>query len=194
MSIVNEKRVLVLNKNYQVINEITVAEAFSMMAADAATALDTSDGCFTPVKCKDWMKLVPRSNDDKIGTSRGPVRVPRIIVAVNYAHVVKKKPRLTMARLRERDGNRCAYTGKILKPSECSMEHVVPKSNGGKKEWTNIVLADRDVNSKRGNKPLEEAGLKLRIAPTIPKENSAADSIPVKFPEWKPFLEKAKKH
>lgn len=192
MSIVNEKRVLVLNKNYQVINEITVAEAFSMMAADAATALDTSDGCFTPIKCKDWMKLPVRSSDDSIGTSRGSVRIPRIIVAVNYAHVVKKKPRLTMTKLRERDNNRCAYTGKLLKPEECSMEHVVPKSHGGQKTWDNIVLAHRDVNSKRGNKPIEEAGLKLLVKPTVPKESSKAEQIQPKFPEWEPFLKKSK--
>jgi hypothetical protein len=36
-----------------------------------------------------------------------------------------KRPRLTMHHLRERDGGRCAYTERVLKPEECSMEHVV---------------------------------------------------------------------
>lgn len=190
MSHLYDKRVLVLNKQWRVINEISPAEAFSMMAADAATALDTADECFTPTIWKDWLKLPVREADDSVGTSRGPVRVPRVIVAINYAKVVAKKPRLTMAKLRERDGGKCAYTGKTLKPDQCSMEHVVPKSKGGKKVWENIVLADRDINSKRGNRPIEEAGLKLLTKPTVPKVRSKAEEIQPKFPEWVPFLKK----
>lgn len=188
MSLLFEKRVLVLNANWTPINEISPAEAFSMMSSDAATALNTDDKCFTPTKLADWMKLAIREGDESIGTSRGPVRVPRVIIAVNWKKVVLKKPRLSMKALVERDGDTCAYTGKKLKPSERSMEHIVPKSKGGKKEWKNIVLAHRDVNSKRGNKSLEEAGLKLKKKPEEPKAVPAGMLIQPKFPEWKPFL------
>jgi len=192
MSILNEDRVLVLNNQWRVINQITVQQAFSMMSADAATALDDTDGCFVPTKFDDWLKLPVRPPDDSIGVPRGRVRIPRVIIAKNFAKVVAKRPRLTMARLRERDQNKCALTGKVLKPDECSMEHVVPRSKGGKREWENIVLADRRANSERGNKDYHEAGIQLKVKPSVPKAQTAADKVRNKwnFPEWDVFLQK----
>jgi len=67
-----------------------------------------------------------------VRTIRGPIRVPTVIVAVNFAKVPKKRPKLCSRTIRERDGNRCQYTGKFLKPEEGSLDHVVPRSRGGK--------------------------------------------------------------
>jgi hypothetical protein len=51
-----DKQVLVLNKSWQPINVMTVQKALSMMAADAATAMDfCEDGYFIPVRWKDWL-------------------------------------------------------------------------------------------------------------------------------------------
>jgi 5-methylcytosine-specific restriction endonuclease McrA len=188
---VNDKRVLVLNAFQVAINEISVKEAFLMMAADAATALDTSDNCFVPVTFDEWLKLPIRAGDEVIGTPRGSVRVPRVIVAVNHANVVLKRPRLTMTSLRKRDGGRCAYTGQEIDPKDASMEHVVPKSKGGKKSWDNIVYAHRKTNSARGNRRLKKGELKLK--PYVPNAVPPAVFIQPKFPEWEPFLRRGGK-
>lgn len=194
MSLLTENRVLVLNKNWTPINEISPMAAFAMMASDAATALNTDDNCFVPVGFDDWLKLSVREGDESVGTPRGRVRVPRVIIAVNYAKVVSKKPRLTMAKLRERDKDKCAYTGRKLKPEEMSMEHVLPRSKGGKKSWDNIVLADKKINSKRGNKPLDEVGLRLLQQPRVPEAVPAGALIKNRwgFPEWDIFLKTGK--
>jgi len=63
---------------------------------------------------------------------RGAIRVPTVIVAVNYAKVPKKRPKLCARAIRERDRNRCQYTGRVLRPDEGSLDHVVPRSRGGK--------------------------------------------------------------
>jgi hypothetical protein len=61
---------------------------------------------------------------------------------VKFNKVPLKRPRLTMRHLRERDGGCYSYTERVLKPEECSMEHVIPRSKGGATEWKNVVLAD----------------------------------------------------
>jgi 5-methylcytosine-specific restriction endonuclease McrA len=109
----------------------------------------------------DRLKLAIGPEDDFIGTPKIQVRVPRVIIAVNFNKVPLKRPRLTLKYLRERDNHRCAYSGRVLAPYESSMEHVVPKSKGGATRWENVVLADKRINSIRGNLTLEEADLKL---------------------------------
>ena len=141
-----DKQVLVLNKSWQPINVMTVQKALSMMAANAATAFDFSGGNFAPVKWSDWLELPVRAEDQGIRTPSRVVRVPRVIIAIQFDKVPLKRPRLTLRHLCERDNHRCAYTQRVLKPDECSMEHVVPKSKGGATEWKNVVLADRRIN------------------------------------------------
>jgi 5-methylcytosine-specific restriction endonuclease McrA len=63
-----------------------------------------------------------------VRTARGSIRVPTVIVAVNFAKVPKKRPKLCAKTIRERDRDRCQYTGKLLQPDEGSLDHVLPRS------------------------------------------------------------------
>jgi len=187
-----DKQVLVLNRSWQPINVMTVQKALSMMAANAATAFDFSGGNFVPVKWSDWLGLPVRAEDDGIRTPSRVVRVPRVIIAVQFNKVPLKRPRLTLKHLREPDNHRCAYTQRVLKPEECSMEHVIPRSKGGATEWKNVVLADKPINNIRGNRTLKEAGLTLKIQPFVPAARPFHDSVRfnLKFPEWEFFVKK----
>src|SRR5262249_38846700 len=138
----------------------------------------------------DWLGLPVRAEDDGIRTPSRVVRVPRVIIAVQFNKVPLKRPRLTLKHLRERDNHKCAYTQRVLKPEECSMEHVVPRSKGGATEWKNVVSADKRINSIRGNRTLEEAGLKLKIRPFVPPAKPFHESVRcnLNFPEWAFFV------
>ncbi len=103
-----ENQCLVLNRSWQAVNVITVQAALSMMAADAATGMNFTEGNFVPVRWNDWLNLPVRAEDDCIGTPSRRVRAPRVIIAVKFNKVPLKRPRLTMRHLRERDGGRCA--------------------------------------------------------------------------------------
>jgi 5-methylcytosine-specific restriction endonuclease McrA len=188
-----DKQVLVLNRNWQAINVMTVQKALVMMATDVATAMDFSDtGYFVRLKWRDWLALPVRPQDDGIRTPTRLVRAPRVIIAVQFDKVPLERPRLTLKHIRERDNHRCAYTQRILKPDECSMEHVVPKSKGGATEWKNVVLADKRINNIRGNRTLEEAGLTLKIKPHEPAAKPFHETVRanLKFPEWEFFVKK----
>src|SRR5437016_3583017 len=206
MNILTKATVLVLNRNWQAINVRTPQEAFCMMATNVATALeiefedslealdsrpstlDTRN--IRPVTWDEWITLPIRDQDEAVHTVRGPIRVPTVIVAVNYARVPKKRPKLCARAIRERDDNRCQYTGELLKPEEGSLDHVVPRSRGGKDAWENLVWSSRAVNTKKGNRLPHEAGLKLLTVPSAPKELpiSALIRNAHAVAEWRLFL------
>jgi 5-methylcytosine-specific restriction endonuclease McrA len=187
-----ENQCLVLNRSWQAINVVTVQAALLQMAADAATGMNFTPDGFVPVKWSDWLALDVRPEDDAIGTPSRRVRAPRVIIAVKFNKVPLKRPRLTMRHLRERDGGRCAYTERVLKPEECSMEHVVPRSKGGATVWKNVVLADKRINNIRGNRSLKEAGLTLKIQPRVPVAKPFHETLKsrLQFPEWEFFVKK----
>ena len=167
--ILNKSTVLVLNRYWQAIHVKTPAEAFCMMASDAATGLDIFEGNFLPVKWSDWIVLPVRENDNAVMTSRGPVRAPTVIVSANYARVPLRRPRFGTRGIWERDGGVCQYTGRKLSPKEGNIDHVVPRSRGGTTSWENCVLAHREVNSRKADRLPQEAGLRLHKRPSAPR-------------------------
>ena len=167
--ILNQPTVLVLNRNWQPIHVKTPAEAFCMMASDSATALDIADGNFLPTRWSDWRVLSVREHDLAVNTPRGPVRVPTVIVAVNYARVPMRRACFGARGIWERDGGVCQYTGRKLAVNEGNIDHVVPRSRGGKTSWDNCVLAHREVNSRKADRLPHEAGLRLLRRPVVPR-------------------------
>lgn len=190
MSILNQPIVLVLNRNWQAINTRTPAEAFCQLATNAATALDVDEGGLRPVTWAEWITLPVRERDRHVATVRGPVRVPTVVIAVNYARVPKRRPAFNARNLRERDANRCQYTGRLLAPGEGSIDHILPRSRGGADSWDNCVWAAKEVNTRKGDRLPHEAGLKLLRPPVAPKELPATAYIrnAHAIPEWDLFL------
>lgn len=208
MDILNKNIVLVLNRNWQAINIRTPADAFCQMATNVATALDIAfdedaapDSFRTPhsalrvsslrpVPWDEWITLPVRDGDHAVRTARGAIRVPTVIVAVNFAKVPKKRPKLSAKNIRERDGNRCQYTGRLLHPDEGSLDHVVPRSRGGADTWENLVWSAKEVNQRKADRLPHEAGLKLLSVPRAPKELPVTAHLRNAHgvAEWKLFL------
>ena len=176
--ILNKSTVLVLNRNWQAIHVKTPAEAFCMLASNAATALDVQgDDCIVPVRWADWLTLPVRECDHTVRTPRGPIRVPTVIVAENYAKVPLRRPRFGARGIWERDGGVCQYTGRKLSRHEGNIDHVVPRSRGGASSWDNCVLAHREINSRKANRLPQEAGLRLVRLPAVPRALPATKMI-----------------
>ena len=194
--ILNKTIVLVLNRNWQAINIRTPADAFCQMATKGATALDIELGdgaraeALRPVTWAEWITLPIRAGDNAVRTAHSVIRVPTVIVAVNFAKVPKKRPKLSAKTIRERDGNRCQYTGVLLRPDEGSLDHVVPRSLGGADTWENLVWSAKEVNQRKADRLPHEAGLKLLTVPRAPKERPVTAMIRNAHgvAEWKLFL------
>jgi len=100
-NILTKATVLVLNRNWQAISVRTPQVAFCMMATNVGTALDIDLGdggraqALRPVTWDEWITLPIRDTDNLVRTARGPIRVPKVIVAVSFAKVPKKRPKLS---------------------------------------------------------------------------------------------------
>ena len=183
--------VLVLNKNWQAINVNCPADALSMMYSGTATGLFIEDdGNMTPMKWEQWITMSKNESYCYINTIRGEIAIPKVIILSNYNKVPKKRPKFTKRNIWIRDGGVCQYTGKKLSPNEGNIDHIVPKSKGGHTSWTNCVLTHNKINAMKGDKTLDESGLKLLKNPNAPRE------VPTSFfirnthdiKEWDIFL------
>jgi 5-methylcytosine-specific restriction endonuclease McrA len=189
--ILNKATVLVLNRNWQAINIRTPQDAFCQMATGVATGLEVAgEEHIRPVTWAEWLTLPIREQDQAVHTVRGAIRVPTVIVLASFAKVPKKRPKLCARTIRERDGNRCQYTGVILRPEEGNIDHVVPRSRGGRDAWENCVWSSKTVNSRKGNRLPHEAGLKLLKQPVAIREMPVTALIRNShgIPDWEPFV------
>jgi 5-methylcytosine-specific restriction endonuclease McrA len=165
---------LCLNKRWQRIGVKSVRDAFNELVSPYCSALNivykqNEDGSFDfsqiediqALKWKEWISLPIRSCDFEIRTSKLTIRVPTVLVCSRYSDMPKKKYSLTKNNIWVRDNGICQYTGKKLDKQEANVDHPMPKSRGGQSTWTNMVLCHKDLNSKKGSKTPEEAGLKL---------------------------------
>lgn len=190
-SSLNKSVVLVLNKCWQAINVRTPQDAFCQMATNVATALDITEGDrMQPTPWEQWIQLPIRDTDNYVQTPNGRIRIPTVIVLASFSKVPKTRPRLSPRSIRDRDGNKCQYTGKFLRPEEGSMDHVLPRAKGGKTAWENCVWADKSINMRKGSKLLQEAGLTLLTTPKAPPLVPAMLSIrnTHRIKDWEPFL------
>jgi 5-methylcytosine-specific restriction endonuclease McrA len=109
------------------------------------------------------------------------------VVRLSYFVKVPYQARIALNRraVFARDGHRCQYCG----ASAENIDHVIPKSKGGRHAWDNVVAACRPCNTAKRDRLLEDSGMFLRRPPTVPRERSwilvANGSV---RPEWEPYL------
>jgi len=93
---------------------------------------------------------------------------------------------LNRANLFRRDNGECQYCGSV---KHLTIDHVLPRSKGGKTSWTTLVTACNRCNVNKGNKTPEEAGMPLKILPFKPTLSYfLADYAERHAEEWLPFL------
>jgi 5-methylcytosine-specific restriction endonuclease McrA len=78
----------------------------------------------------------------------------------------------------------------LLKIEEGSVDHIVPRSRGGKTAWENCVWASKEVNAEKANRLPDEAGLRLltipKTPPTVPATLLIRNHYGIR--DWKHFL------
>lgn len=210
MNLLDKTLVLKLNRNWQVIAEMSVGAAITFLcsesggekpgyALDITTATDENGKQILvsaqPVSWEDWIQLEIRESDLYIGVSKsasnpeGRIRCPLVVICAHYDKMPMKKPRLSSGNIYERDKGVCQYTGRKLPRQLLNVDHVVPRDRGGKDSWENMVVCDKDINSRKGNRLNHEVGLKLIRAPKAPPSLPASATIKeARHPVWQPFL------
>jgi 5-methylcytosine-specific restriction endonuclease McrA len=143
-----------------------------------------------PCKWQDWINLPYDEEAEYISTVDSKIKIPKIVILCSFDKVPIKRPKFSLSAVWNRDDGICQYTGKKLSKNEGNIDHVVPRSKGGKTNWSNCVLAHKEVNAKKADRTPDEAGLKLIKPPTIPKHMPITFYIKNKhnIKEWDLFL------
>lgn len=185
MKTVLQTPVLVINRAWQAIGEVSAEMALTNMCNGSYTAIDTE--LMRPTSWDEWLGLAVRENDLAIHTSRLAVRVPTVVCASNYSGMPKRRPRLNNEAIAKRDAKVCQYTGEYA--PDGNVDHVVPVSLGGaRKSWNNMVWCKRELNAKKGNKRNEDIGIKPIRQPRAPTMIAVGSTIKARHPDWALFL------
>jgi 5-methylcytosine-specific restriction endonuclease McrA len=181
--------VLVLNRSYLPIHVTTVRRAFSLIYQEQARAVNEDYETFDFAS---WRRLeAPLDGEcECIGTSGGAIRVPRVIVLVGFDRIPKRHVRYSRVNVFARDKFTCQYCGDKPPRSQLNLDHVVPRSLGGKTSWENVVCSCVECNRRKGGRTPEQARLRLRRAPSRPRWTPLMNLMVsnVRYNEWRPFL------
>ena len=183
--------VLVLNRHYQPIHVTNVKRAFSLLYLGRRPRHRPG---VQDLRLRELGASCRRRGrtaaDDVIRTVNRAIRVPRVIVLQLYDRIPKTKVRFSRHNIYMRDGNTCQYCGRELPRAELNLDHVVPRAQGGRTTWENVVCCCVDCNLSKGARTPEQAGLKLLKPPVRPRWTPTfrTNGGRVRYREWLPFL------
>jgi len=158
---------LVLNRSWFPIGTTSVRDAMCMIYRDSALALDPEE-CLTH-DFDSWSSLKVASDEPCIRTVRLRIRVPEIIILTQYDAFPIRRVSFSRRNIYKRDKCRCQYCGKKPPLEDLTIDHIIPRSKGGKSTWVNCVLACLACNHRKSNRTLTEPGLNLNTKPTEPQ-------------------------
>jgi 5-methylcytosine-specific restriction endonuclease McrA len=194
-----DAKVLVLNRVYAAVRIVDARRAFTLLVKDLAEVISVENGSFVNYSFLSWTDAAEfqreHENDahDWIRTARLSIAVPKVIRLLGYDRFPREHVKLNRRNIYARDGSRCQYCGKHFPTRELTLDHVLPRVQGGENSWTNLVCACVRCNARKGGRTPVEAGMRLLRTPVKPKRNPA---ITVRlgsprYQSWKAFLDEA---
>lgn len=125
------------------------------------------------------------------------LHLPKVLRLRKYVNVPRRGANWSRNGVMRRDNWRCIYCGlmlgdskggKILAKSDLTIDHIVPRSRGGRNTWTNTACACAKCNQRKQDRLPHEAGMKMLWEPKTPRVDYlvASGEIP---DAWKVYLE-----
>lgn len=156
---------------------------------------------YYPLFTWSWQEAIKNVFLDRVNivaTYEQPIRSPsfsmRAPSVVSLKEFVKqdRPPAFTRFNVFLRDGFACVYCDADVR-EDLTFDHLIPRSQGGRTTWTNIVTACASCNLKKGGRTAREADMPLRRPPRRPNM-AELQSMGRKFPpkylheSWMDFL------
>ena len=127
--------------------------------------------------------------EEKVNSVRQSFDLPAVIVINRYVKYRMGDGAPTRQNIIWRDKNACQYCGNDFKTSELTVDHVLPRSRGGKNTWENLVAACVPCNQKKGAKTTVEADMHPIRKPFVPKDTILKNVSETHMREtWKKYL------
>ena len=191
--------VLVLNRFFMALRVVNVRRAFVMLYKELAEVVAVEDGSFATYDFHTWTEVsqykqvFEPSEHEWIRTVQLRIAVPRVIRLVTFDKVPRREVKFNRRNIFARDANRCQYCGKRFPTSDLSLDHVIPRSRGGRSDWANIVCACLRCNVRKGGRTPREAGMRLIRRPVKPKAcpTLKLHAASPRYRTWQYFLDNA---
>lgn len=177
MTNINAHAVLLLNVGYQPIGTVSIKDAVGLMMRNV---VDSVDGVAAQLR-----------------TPNRVFTVPSILRLKYYVNVPHRTVTWSRHKVFARDGWTCIYCRKMvgeyrgnkkLFHSDFTIDHIIPRSHGGRSTWSNTACACYRCNHRKADRTPNEAGMRLLWEPKRPRTNYliASGDIPE---EWKIYIE-----
>jgi 5-methylcytosine-specific restriction endonuclease McrA len=161
--------VLVLNANFEPLNVCTTRRALGLIFSDKAALIKNGRG--------------------EIRTISDIFPIPSIIRLEQMIRRPRPEVKLSKQEIFRRDNYSCQYCGNTS--SKLTLDHVVPRHQGGQHSWENLVTACPSCNHRKGGRTAKQANMTLRKEPKAPA--ASATYIFGRYlnnnEEWLPYVE-----
>lgn len=168
--------VLVLNAAYQPIRFCSWEDAMTKLHA---------------VKASERVEIVSTYPDRFIRSAHVNHPMPSVVRHVRSLPHKKRNIRFGRETVWARDKGRCAYCGMQVPRNSYTYDHVIPRVQGGKTDFTNVVAACSPCNARKAGRTPQQAGMKLRVVPHQPTSLSDEFRYGLKYMKWMPSEWKA---
>ena len=152
----NVLTVLKLDSSFKPLEVITWQEAFILTYVGKAWAVEYTEK---------W-----------VSSAREKFKVPSIIALYQYIDEKYFTLPCTRKNLIVRDDKTCQYCDVRFREQDLTVDHVVPRSKGGKTTWNNVVAACRTCNQRKSDHSLEDSPFTLKESPRKPTYRSIIKS------------------
>lgn len=157
---------------------------------------------FEPLKIISWQRAIALWFEEKVEILESYVdftlksqsitmQCPAVVRLVTFVKCHRNKVKFSRANVFGRDKHKCQYCGSAPGTEELTYDHVLPRSKGGRTEWTNIATCCIDCNKKKADRTPEQAKMKLLSTPRKPDlrpESVIRMTLPVTPDEWLNYL------
>lgn len=136
---------------------------------------------YEPLRVISWQKAITlltlgkveviEEYEQEVHSVSFSIKLPSVVRLLRLVKWREGPVKFSRKNIYTRDQGMCQYCGKSLRRQEITYDHVIPKSQGGKTSWENVVTCCLDCNSRKGGKTPKQAGMKLLNPPKRPKWN-----------------------
>jgi len=178
---------LVLNKHWTPVGFTSVWRALCKLYEGSARAIAPED--FSTHDFDAWVARATGTEVDVVRSAHLAIPVPEVIVLVRYGKVPERRVAFSRRNLFKRDRFTCQYCQRRPGLERLTIDHVLPRSRGGRTQWTNCATACLDCNHRKADRTPSEAGLVLHCLPAEPPWTSRLASARIhRKPVWTHFV------
>jgi len=192
MSVVNSslsRPTLVLNRSWQPVGVSTVARTLVKVWNESARIVDPDS--FLQHDWSEWSLIEPADDEPFIQTQWLRLKVPEVVTLTHYNKTPHNVVAFSRRNVFKRDAFMCQYCNCRPGSEELTIDHVLPRAQGGTSTWSNCVLACVECNHRKGNRTPEQAMMPLCRRPRRPIWSPAYARNHVRLQSWSKFINDA---